>query len=148
MMTLRINVTPGDVYDQLKVLGRITVGKMIRSDELTEEELNSVANLFEVWSPEEETSALDVRRYNGILYECIQDHTTQLGWEPNVTPALWKDISAPGIIPEWVRPTGAHDTYGLNEQVTHIGKVWRSNLPFNDTEPGQNLEFGWWTEVV
>ena len=112
-MTLRINVTPGDVYDQLKVLGRITASKMIRSDELTEEELNSVAGLFEVWKPEEEIGALDVRRYNDILYESIQGHTTQLGWEPNVTPALWKAISAPGIIPEWVQPQGAHNPYGV-----------------------------------
>lgn len=26
----------------------------------------------------------------GIEYKCIQSHTTQVGWEPNVTPALWQ----------------------------------------------------------
>ena len=27
--------------------------------------------------------------YEGTVYTCIQAHTSQVGWEPNVVPALW-----------------------------------------------------------
>lgn len=30
--------------------------------------------------------------YNGELYQCIQTHTSESTWEPNVTPALWQDL--------------------------------------------------------
>jgi len=30
--------------------------------------------------------------YNGELYQCIQAHTSESTWEPNVTPALWQDM--------------------------------------------------------
>ncbi|MDR8410789.1 fibronectin type III domain-containing protein [Nonomuraea sp. 3-1Str] len=31
--------------------------------------------------------------YNGVDYECIQAHTSQVGWEPPIVPALWKPVS-------------------------------------------------------
>lgn len=33
----------------------------------------------------------------GKLYECIQSHTPQVGWNPSLTPALWKEVS----LDEW-----------------------------------------------
>jgi chitinase len=27
--------------------------------------------------------------YEGVVYRCIQAHTTLPGWEPPVVPALW-----------------------------------------------------------
>jgi hypothetical protein len=32
------------------------------------------------------------REYGDKTYECIQYHITQLGWEPDKTPALWKEV--------------------------------------------------------
>lgn len=32
----------------------------------------------------------DVREHNGQDYECIQAHTSQAGWEPSKTAALWQ----------------------------------------------------------
>lgn len=34
--------------------------------------------------------------YNGEVYQCIQSHTSEPTWEPNVVPALWKDLGACG----------------------------------------------------
>lgn len=31
----------------------------------------------------------DLREYEGIVYRCIQAHTTQAGWAPPLAPALW-----------------------------------------------------------
>jgi hypothetical protein len=32
--------------------------------------------------------------YNGHLYRCLQSHTSQVTWTPDVTPALWLDLGA------------------------------------------------------
>jgi len=34
--------------------------------------------------------------YDGELYQCIQAHTSESTWEPNVVPALWKALGACG----------------------------------------------------
>jgi len=34
--------------------------------------------------------------YNGELYQCIQAHTSESTWEPNVVPALWKALGSCG----------------------------------------------------
>jgi hypothetical protein len=31
--------------------------------------------------------------YQGKNYQCLQQHTSEVGWEPNTTPALWKQIA-------------------------------------------------------
>jgi hypothetical protein len=33
-------------------------------------------------------------QYNGVLYQCIQAHTSLSTWMPSVTPALWKDLGS------------------------------------------------------
>ena len=33
----------------------------------------------------------------GKLWECVQAHTPQVGWNPSLTPALWKEVS----LDEW-----------------------------------------------
>nr|DAE25268.1 MAG TPA: hypothetical protein [Siphoviridae sp. ctWWc42] len=38
--------------------------------------------------------------------------------------------------PEWVRPTGAHDSYAKGSQVTHYGEKYISQIDANVWEPG------------
>ena len=82
-------------------------------------------------------------QYNGKLYKCVQAHTTQADWTPDVTPALWVAVSLEEW-PEWVQPTGAHDAYAKGAKVTHNAKKWTSDVDANVWEPGV---YGW-TEVV
>ena len=39
-------------------------------------------------------------QYNGKLYKCVQAHTTQADWTPDITPALWTaiDVTHAGTI--------------------------------------------------
>lgn len=82
-------------------------------------------------------------QYEGKLYKCVQAHTTQADWQPNVTPALWTVVSLEEW-PEWVQPTGAHDAYAKGDKVTHSSKKWTSDVDANTWEPGV---YGW-TEVT
>ena len=72
--------------------------------------------------------------------KAVQAHTSQADWTPDVVPALFAEIAPPGLIAEWVQPTGAQDTYSLGEQVTHGGQTWESTVDNNSWEPGV---YGW-----
>ena len=132
---MRINVTPGKVTAILESLGRITAGKMILADELTEEETKAIAELFAPWKIGEDVEIGMLRKYKGELYKCVQGHTTQADWTPDITPALWVIKSAPGVIPEWVQPAGAHDAYNIGDKVTYNGHIWESSIDANVWSP-------------
>ena len=75
-----------------------------------------------------------------LEYRCIQAHTSQEGWEPDITPALWVRTAPEGEIPEWIQPTGAQDAYNTGDKVTHNSKTWQSTVDSNVWEPGV---YGW-----
>ena len=77
--------------------------------------------------------------HGGVLYKCVQAHTSQADWTPDATPALWVVVSIDEY-PEWVQPTGAHDAYNIGDKVTHNGKTWVSDVDNNVWEPGV---YGW-----
>ena len=85
----------------------------------------------------------DRYQYNGKLYKCIQPHTTQADWTPDVTPALWVIVSLEEW-PDWIQPAGSHDAYAKGAKVTHNSKKWTSDVDANVWEPGV---YGW-TEVL
>lgn len=147
---MRINVTPGQVTSLLESLGRVTAGKMVLADELTEEETKAIAGLFHPWKTGEEVEIGTLRQYDWDLYKCVQTHTTQVDWTPDVTPALWTIKSAPGVIPVWSQPAGSHDSYPLGAQVQwpEGGTVWESQVNDNVWEPGATGSESLWTEVV
>ena len=82
-----------------------------------------------------------MRRYNDILYKCVQAHTSQDDWTPDVSAALWSVAGDPTEeYPKWSQPIGAHDTYNIDDKVTHNDKKWISTCNGNVWEPGV---YGW-----
>lgn len=97
--------------------------------------------LFAEWKPGIAYTVGQLRRYEGILYRCVQAHTSQTDWTPPVTPALWSVTSDPtDEWPEWSQPLGSHDAYAAGDKVSHSGKHWTSNVDANVWEPGV---YGW-----
>ena len=109
----------------------------------TDENALKVIELYPVWTVGIAVAKDSRYQYNGKLYKCVQAHTTQSDWQPDVTPALWVKVSLDEW-PEWVQPTGAHDAYAKGDKVTHSSKKWTSDVDANTWEPGV---YGW-TEVV
>ena len=95
--------------------------------------------LFPVWATDTAYVVGDRVQYNGVLYKCIQAHTSQVDWMPDATPALWVIVSVEEW-PEWIQPTGAHDAYDKDAKVSHNGKHWKSTMDANVYEPGV---YGW-----
>lgn len=78
-------------------------------------------------------------RYGESLYRCVQAHTSQNGWEPTQTPALWTRISLEEF-PEWVQPTGSQDVYNEGDKVTYNGEHYVSMVDSNVWRPDV---YGW-----
>ena len=106
---------------------------------LNDDQAETVTILFEEWQTDTKYEVGDRRQYNGLLYRCIQGHTSQSDWAPDKTPALWVRTSTEEW-PEWIQPTGAHDAYEIGAKVSHNEKHWISIVDANIWEPGV---FGW-----
>ena len=72
---------------------------------ISDEELLSVQPALEgrSWRANVAVQVGDVFTYKGALWRCIQAHTTQGGWQPDKTPALWHkvEIVAEGTVRVW-----------------------------------------------
>ena len=67
--------------------------------------LNAI-ELYPVWADDVSYVAGDRVRYDGVLYKCLQAHTSQPDWTPDAAPSLWAKvlIPDPDVIPEWEQP--------------------------------------------
>jgi len=92
------------------------------------------------WEADVDVAAGFLRSYEGVNYYCVQKHTTQSNWTPDVVPALWR--VAPNVggggFPLWVQPTGAQDAYSIGDKVmfpTLEDDVWESIIDANVWSP-------------
>ena len=119
------------------------VKKMLASsvEELTDEEALEVAALYPTWASKIGQSVTTGERlwYDMKLYKVIQQHTAQEEWTPDITPALYTEVSVEEF-PAWRQPLGSEDAYRIGDKVSHNGHHWRSNIDYNTYEPGV---YGW-----
>lgn len=112
---------------------------------LTDEQAADLPQVFPEWAVGVAYKADDRRRYGGKLYKCLQAHTSQADYTPDVAVSLWVEIAKPGEIPVWRRPTGAHDAYNTGDKVhyeTAEDPVYRSTKDANVYSPAEWPE-GW-----
>ena len=128
-------IDEGDIYD--KVL-----------DMLTDEQAEQVPEAFHEWAPNYDYKAGDRRRYKGVLYKCLQAHTSQVGWEPDIATSLWAKVHAqpdpptPGDIPVWEQPSSTNP-YMMGDKVhfpTIDDPVYVSTIDYNVYAPDV---YGW-----
>lgn len=123
----------------------ITFVSLAEKGDIDEVTATENVDVFEQWVYPKAYSVGKIVQDGGKLYKCVQAHTSQADWTPDLTPALWKKIGDPTEeYPEWSQPLGAHDAYPLGAKVSHNGKKWTSDVANNVWEPGV---YGW-REVV
>ena len=111
---------------------------------LTDTDALDGVELFPHWSDSADYVTGDRVSYNGLLYKCLLDHTSQPSWTPDASPSLWVRVDDPGEEwPEWRQPTGATDAYEQGAKVSHNEKHWISDVDGNVWEPGVAM----WTEA-
>lgn len=106
---------------------------------LPDSEAIATPEMFSKWESGRGYSVNDRICYGETLYKCVQAHTSQDDWTPDITPALWTVVSVEEW-PEWRQPTGAQDAYMAGDKVSHNGLHWVSAADNNVWEPGV---YGW-----
>lgn len=113
------------------------------AEEGTLDEITATEHLevFSQWEPNITYQAGNLRVYEEKLYKCLQSHTSQEAWAPDVTPALWKEAGDhTEEWPQWSQPIGAMDVYMKGDKVSYNEKHWISNVDNNSWAPGV---YGW-----
>ena len=102
---------------------------------LSDEDALEGIELFPAWESGKAYAVGDRIRYIDTLYKCVQAHTSQDDWTPDITPALWTEVSIDEW-PEWKQPQGAHNAYRIGAKVSHNDKHWINEMDYNIYEPG------------
>lgn len=89
--------------DALGLLLRTSVAEGAVSDE----ELLRIAPALtdREWRPELNVIEGDVYCCDGLLYRCVQAHTTQADWRPNLLLALWRRVQPKAAVMLWQENT-------------------------------------------
>lgn len=113
----------------------------VESLALPDEEALNVVELYPVWKVDTAYTTGQRVTYLSVLYNVLQDHTSQADWTPDVAPSLFAKvlIPDPDVIPEWEQPESTNP-YMMGDKVTHNDKTWVSDVDNNVWEPGV---YGW-----
>ena len=109
--------------------------KLIRVDELDENELLDMIDLYDNYQVDKQYKVDDIFKYEGKLYKVIQEHTSLENWVPSELPALYLNMMPDSVIPEWIAPTGSHDAYNVGDKVIYEGDVYESLIDNNTWNP-------------
>ena len=133
----------GEYQEKARAL-RPIIEKAVATGELTDDQREAATNLFPAWDSSGHAYMInDYVQHEGLLYRCVQSHTSQVGWGPTAAASLWSRAGNPTEEwPEWIQPTGAHDAYAQGDKVSHNGKHWVSNVDGNVWQPPTQ-----WTEA-
>ena len=108
---------------------------------LTDEQALQVPLMFPKWQADKEYVVGDRVLYLGVLYKVLQAHTSQAGWEPDITPSLFaknlivKDENGEQVdIPEFEQPDSTNP-YMKGDKVRFEGKVYQSTIDNNVWSP-------------
>lgn len=122
---------------ELEQTNSISFRTMAENGEISEEIAADYPDLFLPWGVGVQYEIGNLRSYRDELYKCIQAHTSQEAWTPDVAVSLWAVAGNPTEEwPEWIQPISAETAYRLNAKVSHNGKHWISNIDYNTYEPG------------
>ena len=112
-----------------RIASRIAVAPTLAAeDTLTASEIETLAALYDAWTPGAAYALGDVVAYddgNGPrLWEVRQAHTSQAGWEPPNVLALFyrfRGVDDPDETPAWETAT----PYAVGDLVTYNGTTYR-----------------------
>lgn len=125
--------------------------KMVENGEIDEVTASENADMFLNWNENITYNAGDFRTYfteeNGIkLYKCLQAHTSQADWTPDVSSALWKEVGiTENGIPKWSQPISSADAYMIGDEVMYNDVHYKSIID-NNVWPPDAYPQGW--EIV
>lgn len=125
------------------------------AESLSDEKAMEIATVYPAWAENTAYSVDTIVSYgeNEVgdpqLYRCVQAHTSQSDWTPDVAVSLWSGIGIAGDgVPVWSQPTGAHDAYNIGDRVHYPGEsdpIYESLIDGNVWSP-EAYPAGWRVE--
>lgn len=146
--------------EELNLPISIAFVKLAENGEIDEVTANQNANLFLPWTTSTNYKTGDLRTYprekeiqtadgetvtvaEEILYKCLQAHTSQENWTPDVSSSLWKSLSMnESGIAEWSQPISSADVYNTGDEVMYNGVHYKSLIDNNVWSP-EAYSQGW-----
>ena len=128
------HLTESEVY-------RLLIAQQINTIPVDDNTALRMLEFYPEWASGMDYSTGYKVQHGGKLWRCLQNHTSQDGWEPESAPSLWAKvlIPDPDVIPEWEQPDSTNP-YSVGDKVMHNGKTWVSGIDGNVWEPGV---YGW-----
>ena len=122
-------------------VSRMVIAGQINTLSVDDNTALRMVEFYPVWETDTAYPAGCKVQYGDKLWRCLQDHTSQDGWEPESAPSLWAKVLIPdeNVVPEWEQPDSTNP-YNAGDKVTHNGKTWVSDINNNVWEPGV---YGW-----
>ena len=108
---------------------------------LSDEDALEAINLFANWQSNVAYAKDDRVNYDGILYKCLQAHTSQDNWTPTAAPSLWAKVLIPdaNVIPDWEQPNSTNP-YMKGDKVMFNNEIYESTIDNNVWAPNV---YGW-----
>lgn len=114
---------------------------------LDEQDALMVASVYPEWAVNVKYKTKEWVKYgenslgDPILYQVLQDHTSQAQWTPDTATSLYKKVGeAADGTPKWVQPCGATDAYAKGDIVDYNDVKYISIIDNNVWEP---TVYGW-----
>ena len=103
---------------------------------LPDEDALEAVYLFPNWSADWDYDKDTRVLYEGILYRCLQSHTSQSNWTPSTSPSLWAKVLIPDptVVPEWEQPDSTN-AYMKGDHVMFEGQEYESLIDNNIWAP-------------
>jgi chitinase len=102
------------------------------------------------WQPWTAYRVGDLVTYNGVVYQCIQAHTSQPGWEPPNTPALWQPVSTGATATPTPTPTPGATTTPTPTPSASCWPAWNPTTAYTAgaqvSYNGVNYQAAYWTQ--
>lgn len=142
-----LGIGSGQSAEQLKY------AVQLYANTLDEDSAMEIATVYPAWNGDGHKYAINEYCVYGInevgdpqLYRCLQAHTSQSDWTPDVSVSLFKAVGISGDgIPVWSQPVGTEDAYMKGDKVHYPdaeGDVYESLIDYNVYSP-EAYPAGW-----
>lgn len=123
-----------NIIERAKVLRAMI--ENLASENIEDKDAQDYRELFPKWKTETAYTTGDKVNYGGIIYKCLQAHTSQETWTPDAAVSLWAKVLNPDpeVIPEWEQPDSTNP-YMKGDKVRFEGHIYESTIDNNVWSP-------------
>lgn len=113
------------------------IGKLVANRVTDDAVALTIQEFYDIWVTNVNYVKEQYINHEGVLYKVLQDHMSQEGWTPDISPSLFAKVlidPSGETIPEWVQPDSTN-AYMIGDKVKFEGNVYESVIDNNIWSP-------------